>query len=136
VVVEAKGSDGSAKSAIGQAAWYGECMSMNAYILLPIGLITKTAVNVAKRANVGIITTRPTSLNFSVVHNVGGFETFHPSHYSPNIHSNEESGESVGYKETSVGGVDKEINQINATERTRATDCITRANARNGAPRS
>jgi len=81
VAIEAKCA-GSAKKAIGQAAWYSEVTGMNGYILLPPRKITRNVSKVSERCNIGIVTTTPTTLNFALHSHVGGFESFHPKEYS------------------------------------------------------
>jgi len=81
VVIEAK-SAGDMKKAVGQALFYSESTDCYGYILIPVKNINENIVNVCNRSNIGIITTTRSSLNFSIVNDVGGFESFYPKHFT------------------------------------------------------
>jgi hypothetical protein len=104
IVIEAK-SDGSIKKAIGQALSYSVTTGLYGYILIPHKLVSDWVVESCKRADVGIVTTSKNSLNFSLVHDVGGFESFHPHHYE-NISYSDSGVSDCRYTEV-VGGVDE-----------------------------
>lgn len=87
IAIEAKGSDGNVKHAIGQAVSYGVALDDHAYVLLPPDLITNTVVDIAEHVNVGIVTSLPDMTNFSVAVDVGGFNPFYPSTYDNISHS-------------------------------------------------
>jgi len=73
VVIEAKGEDGSVKSAIGQALWYGTALNDRPYILIPASDITNMTKHICDDSGIGILTaTRLPRL----VSNIGGFEPF------------------------------------------------------------
>jgi len=108
VVIEAKGSNGSAKSAIGQARWYGSIMDMDAYVLLPMDNIDHATKQVCEDANVGIVTTAPTMLNFTVIHDVGGWESFHPKNMNVRDNPFEDTADFENAETIVVGGVDDE----------------------------
>jgi len=103
VVIEAK-SEGDIKGAIGQAICYSEVTNSYGYILIPVDEVKDYVVSACKRSNIGVITTTKGSLNFAIVNDIGGFESFHPKHYE-NIHR-------VKFESTeprsihTVGGVD------------------------------
>ncbi|AFH21495.1 hypothetical protein OSG_eHP2_00110 [environmental Halophage eHP-2] len=103
IVIEAK-SDGDVKRAIGQALCYSEATDSFGYILIPVDEITDIIKDSCRRADIGIITTTKHSLNFKIAHDVGGFETFHPSRYEGMSLSDEDEYESRS--EVIVGGVD------------------------------
>jgi Fe-S cluster assembly ATPase SufC len=73
VVIEAKGPNGSAKSAIGQVIYYAEELEDTPYILLPADSITNTTKAVCEKRNIGILTA---SLVPRMVYDVGGLEAF------------------------------------------------------------
>jgi len=103
IAIEVK-SAGDVKKAIGQALTYSEVTEMFGYVLLPVSKISDWVVSACKRANVGILTTTKTSLNFAVVNDVGGLESFHPNEYA-NVSLSDEIGLDSRSQEV-VGGLD------------------------------
>jgi len=84
LVIEAK-AGGDIKRAVGQAICYSEVTNSNGYILIPPNEVKDYVVSACKRSNIGVITTTKGSLNFAIVNDIGGFESFYPKHYK-NIH--------------------------------------------------
>ena len=73
VVIEAKGPDGSVKSAIGQVIWYAKELGDTPYILLPPDSITNTAKEICEERSIGILTASTVP---RMVYDVGGLDAF------------------------------------------------------------
>jgi hypothetical protein len=103
VVIEAKGEDGSVKSAIGQAIWYGTALNDRPYILIPASDITNMVEHICQESNIGILTA--TQLP-RLVYDIGGFEPFDLYDYNGPTRADEKSTKEGN--ELVIGGIEFE----------------------------
>jgi len=95
VVIEAKGPEGSTKSAIGQAIWYAKELDDTPYILLPPDSITHTAKSICEERSIGILTASTVP---RMVSDVGGLDAFSMYEYN-------RQGSEVNYKNNDTGNL-------------------------------
>jgi len=74
VVIEAKGSNGDLKSAIGQVIWYSRHLDDEPYILAPPSELTNELVSVCEDECIGLITV--SKMCARLVNDIGGFNAF------------------------------------------------------------